>query len=438
MNIVEEYRNALSVLLVTMPFAGSLLGRVKVIATDSVDTAAVTGSNILLINPGFWENLSSSGRVFVLAHEVLHLAFMDHLRMGSRDPLAWNLVCDGVNNSIIMEFIEVPDDLKHFSVTLNTISLIVSEYFSVIRDMSKEELYNRLPKTNVIVCPVCGSRKIDVVVGNGYMGVRCRECGFSTGGNVPDYTYSLPADPDLGFPETNGTVVSEGDREFDGLSGEELERKWKEAVSKAYSFHKSVRAVPAGLKRAVDSFLKSKVAWTVLLRQAFRTGFGRIVVESWSRVSRKCSLMPGTRKLANPKVHVLIDTSGSITELELEQFVGEVVSIVGLSSAKVVCWDSRAYEVIDARTKYDVIRKVAPKIKGGGSTFVAPALRRTLENLRFGDAVIILTDGEIFDLEDAGTVSLFSAVASKASASIFVTTKKVPAIKSWRVVKLDL
>ena len=70
--------------------------------TDSVPTAATNGKKIL-VNPKFWLGLNTKEKLFLLAHEVMHIALMHLTRRGDRDPELWNIAGDYAINAILAE-----------------------------------------------------------------------------------------------------------------------------------------------------------------------------------------------------------------------------------------------------------------------------------------------------------------------------------------------
>ncbi|MEM2447884.1 MAG: hypothetical protein QXT14_02900 [Candidatus Bathyarchaeia archaeon] len=158
---------------------------------------------------------------------------------------------DAVNNELEKDLIRMPQGLRGFVVTLSEIhrrSNLAISYDDLVK-LSKEELYRLLPKPFVEV------------------------------------------ENDLNKGEDEGEVIQNGDpsiyrggRERDG---EEVEERWRQNIAHAYDLQKSIGRAPLGLKRLVDRLLKPRIDWRSLLKQAFRVGFGRVVVESWKRPSRK-------------------------------------------------------------------------------------------------------------------------------------------------------
>lgn len=178
--------------------------------------------------------------------------------------------------------------------------------------------------------------------------------------------------------------------------------------------------------------------WRALLRQGFHNGFGKTIVATWRRPSRKHIDFPGIHRFTYPRVHCLVDCSGSISEKELEQFIGEIYALAKQSPVSVIPWDAEAYQEVKAENQRVVVSKVAKMLKGGGGTVIKPALEKTLERMRPRDIVVILTDGEIWDVDEAETRRLFSEVASKASVSIFASTHRTLEIPMWHFVRVEV
>jgi len=410
MSIIElrdEYDKLKAALLAAAPFITSLLRRVRIILTSSVQTAGVSKSGVMLINPEFWKSLDFQGKAWVLGHETMHVAFRDLQRRGDRNPMAWNVVADAVNNEIEKEFLK-EGSLEGFSVTLYKLYYELQSKFNKHVDlndfgsMSKEEIYRLLPDP-----PEQPMGSITVVMDIG---------GVPRG-------------------DLEGETLQGGHPDFNN-GDEEQDERWKEAITEAYTTQKTAGKVPAALKRLIDRLLRSQVDWRTLLRQAFHIGHGRTIVSSYRRPSRKHDIFPGIRRFTIPRVWCLVDTSGSISPNEATQFLSEVYSIAKTSPVSVVCWDASAYDILTAQTQAQVVSKVVNSLRGGGGTVISPVLKKTLSHMRRRDIVVVFTDGEIYDAEEAGI--LFAEVAAKATVSVFATTHRELDIPSWRVVKVKV
>jgi len=175
-----------------------------------------------------------------------------------------------------------------------------------------------------------------------------------------------------------------------------------------------------------------------MLKQAFRIGFGRTVVSTWRRPSRKSSEFPGLRRYTYPTVWCLVDMSGSISDKEAEQFLSEIYSIAGDTPVSVIVWDAQVYDVIEAKSQAEVIAKVLERLRGGGGTVIKPSLETTLQRMKSRDIVVVFSDMDIWDLNEAETQRKFSEVASKAAVAILCSTDKEVELEGWRYVKLEV
>ena len=99
--------------------------------------------------------------------------------------------------------------------------------------------------------------------------------------------------------------------------------------------------------------------------------------------------------------------------------------------------DARAYDIIEAKTRNEVITKVLKNLRGGGGTKIHGALKKTLENMRFRDAITVFTDGDIYDIDLFEVKQLLSNIASKASIAILVSTHRELNVPGWRFIKLE-
>jgi predicted metal-dependent peptidase len=462
--IRSDYDKLKSSMTVVAPFISSLMSRARIVVNRSVSIAGVTKTGVIVINPDFWEDASWAERAWALAHEVFHLAFRDHKRQGSRNQYGWNISCDAVNNEILNSMLRMPSRIGEMCVTMDKLYYGLKLYSKMEKEdflrLSKEEVYRLLPKKRggePPRCPRCGSTRVKCVDlhisgKSGVAHMKCDACGYewdvevTLGGDggegypIPVEGVKVEADMNVGSDE--GDEVQSGDEEIykDGreIDSGESDEKWREKIAKAYSVQKTIGAVPLGLERMVESILKPKIDWRSLLKQAMRVGLDRFAVETYRRPSRKHDDFPGVRRYSMPTVWVLVDLSASISDREAEQFIGEVYDMAGQAKVKVVCWDSYAYEPIEARNKSDVINKVAKRLRGGGGTVIEGALRKALKDMRLNDMVVILSDGDIYDLESDETKELFSNIAKRSSVSVFVSTHREVNIPGWRFIRLEV
>lgn len=91
--LIDEQQRAKAALIHIMPVFGGFVNKLRHIYTFRVPTQATDGVNIF-INPQFTYNLDLTGKVFVMAHEIMHCV-LNHIRRGkSHDPERSNIAAD--------------------------------------------------------------------------------------------------------------------------------------------------------------------------------------------------------------------------------------------------------------------------------------------------------------------------------------------------------
>lgn len=98
--LIDEQYRAKAALVHIIPWFDGIINKLRVIYTFHVDTQATDGFN-LFINPQFTYNLDLTGKVFVMAHELIH-CLLNHMRRGKgHDPERSNVAADYEVNSYV-------------------------------------------------------------------------------------------------------------------------------------------------------------------------------------------------------------------------------------------------------------------------------------------------------------------------------------------------
>jgi predicted metal-dependent peptidase len=387
----DEISAARGALIAIAPFIGSLLLKCRV-AYENIDVpAANDGDRTLFINQQLFNELKPKDRLFVLAHETLHLALLSKQRQGDRDHYLWNLATDCVINYILIKS-GLDTGLSSSIVTPQTISRItgVSEYDIVT--MTAEQIYNLIARSSFVLNPHIGMCSHD--------------------------KYAKP-------------------NRSNGEGANETENFWKAAIAEAYNYSKSIGHDPAGID-VFFKLLKPKINWRTLLRQAIVHGNGLQIISTWKKVHRKIPMdIPGHIRLTVSNIWTLVDTSGSMVGEHLDQVMTEVFSISRSLQARVrlIAWDTAAYEMSLDEVKREMEKK-GGKVKGGGGTAISPALDFLLKKMRNNDGVVILSDGFISD--EYTCQPRLERISVKSSTAVFVTTvKPIPLPEKWRLVPIS-
>jgi predicted metal-dependent peptidase len=155
---------------------------------------------------------------------------------------------------------------------------------------------------------------------------------------------------------------------------------------------------PAGWARWADDVLEPTVDWRRELAAQVRRGAGEVagrVDFTYRRPSRRASAVPDvvmpSLRLPLPRVALVFDTSGSISDPMLGEALGEVAGVLRSVGAgrdlRLICCDAQAYQAQSVRN----IGRV--ELAGGGGTDMGVGIRAASELRPRPDVVVVLTDG---------------------------------------------
>lgn len=137
----------------------------------------------------------------------------------------------------------------------------------------------------------------------------------------------------------------------------------------------------------------AKINWSQLLRRFINsTSIGGIRKNpSWTKPNRRNLPLQGKKKYTADFV-VAIDTSGSISSDDFNQFFGEIESIIKNGNVRLLQCDTRLYDC----GKYKKGSYKDIKIQGRGGTDLEPVFQFLIDNKMKNSKLIILTDGEMW------------------------------------------
>jgi predicted metal-dependent peptidase len=182
--------------------------------------------------------------------------------------------------------------------------------------------------------------------------------------------------------------------------GEAAQKLLAREVARRIKEHTMQRGdVPARWQRWAEELLEPIVSWRRVLAAAVRRGVADVAGKvdfTYRKPSRRAAALPGvvlpSLRQPTPRVAMVLDTSGSMSDAMLGQALAEVGGVlrglgVGRQRLRVVCCDAQAYaaqRVIDAA---DV------RLLGGGGTDMGAGLAAVAALKPRPDLVIVLTDG---------------------------------------------
>lgn len=288
-----------------------------------------TDGQAIYYNKDFTATLDDDELIGIIIHEVLHCALEHFARQGTREKDRWNLATDYATNDIIIQ---------------SGLVLPKNCYYNEdYTNKTAEEIYELLEKK----------------------------------------AQYLPFDVHLEGKEG-------------APKGHKIEKKdWRVIVAQAYAVCKSRGDLPAGLVRAIDELFEPSMDWATLLRiyvtSALKSEY------AWyppnKRHIHNGVYLPSVTGSSIGTVVAGIDTSGSISQKDLTQFLSELVGI---------CETFEDYEIYvllcDAEVQDETIltpydkdyRKI--KMRGGGGTDFRPVFDRVYEKSINPSILIYFTD----------------------------------------------
>jgi len=202
-----------------------------------------------------------------------------------------------------------------------------------------------------------------------------------------------------------GAGSGQGMDEHDWANAQEMSAEERDALAREIDEAIRQGAAVAGKlgsggDRLLSEVLQTKQDWRELLREFVTSTTAGKDFSTYRKVNRRFVgmdlLMPGSISEAVGDIVVAIDTSGSIGEVELAHFMGEVTGIceqVKPSRVHVMYWDTEVcrHEVYLQDELDDLVKSTKPA--GGGGTMVECVPEYIRDKSLNVECVVVLTDG---------------------------------------------
>lgn len=306
----------------------------KDLPKDALAAVSVQNGRIVLhIDPARLEEFSVEQVARIFEHECLHLV-LEHLgRRENRHPYLWNIAADLAVNSLIngmdMGLLAGKEPFSDFPSKKSS-----DFYYALVRDKAdkKEVTFNA----------------------DGTVTVTDKKTGKSI---------TLKPTGDHSDWEKSSSSAS------DALAKEVI----KQAVAEAHAQAKQAGKWPSGIKELVEELLgKEKVNWKQLLRQYIGNKVKAGSKHTWKRESKRFGvLQKGKTKHRTVKIGIVIDTSGSVSQEEFQEFMTEIYGIMNCYKTDITILecDAKVQKVYTLK-KY---AKIDAKFAGrGGTSFIPP------------------------------------------------------------------
>ena len=432
-------------MLVKYPFFGSVVANVEYKENKDILSAGTDGETIYY-NPEYLEGLSVDEQTFIFTHEVCHIAFNHILRSEGKEPELWNTATDGVINQFLKrDGLKIPKGGVDMAEAINydaeqLYEKLLQEKQQIQQQQQSGQDSEQSDENNQ-------QQNQQQNNGSGQNGdnqqqSESQQQSGSDAGNSQEQDKQLQEQSSGGSSEDSQEEKQQGfghdthsmweqalkkHKEEQEKSGKkeslldkllrkdkkeksELEKKQeelegtgeKEAFKKNLEDKKkqleelkkaiSKQASQAGTSTNSDIITvndigtsKPIVDWRYILREAINYDV------DWSYKNATIEdgvVVANLEEQLMPETEIVLDTSGSINETLLKNFLRECKNILQHTKLKVGCFDTEFYGFHEIRTVEDIENM---QFEGGGGTdfdVAVDAFTRRVENK------IIFTDGD--------------------------------------------
>jgi|GEM_PF-1460796 len=333
-------------MLAKYPFFGSVVASINLEELKGLRSLENDGSTIYF-DPDVLDEMSKDKQIFLFTHEICHIAFNHAYRSIGKNIELWRYATDAVVNAFLEDDGYV---IPASSITEKTLRHNGLEIHDLI-NFSSEEIYDEL--------------------------VKLKQKDQEGRQSTDDSKDEPPGEEEDELVDTNENEVTETLEDIDDKDEIKDDPESEKTTSEGTN--------NSGI-RETDNVVNNKplVEWRLWLREALNMNvdwtYKNAVVEDGI-------VRPHLESYPEPETEILLDTSGSIDESLLKNFLRECKYVLQESKVKVGCFDDEFYGWTEIETVDDIDN--LDYIGGGGTNFNAAvgAFTKRAENK------IVFTDG---------------------------------------------
>tara|TARA_R100001440_G_scaffold17978_2_gene30246 strand:+ start:468 stop:1835 length:1368 start_codon:yes stop_codon:yes gene_type:complete len=356
----------------------SMLLNLKLVKSTDIDTMATDGTQILW-NADFVSKVSDEEVEAVLIHEALHVVFEHPLRFGNRNHKLWNVACDYAINNYLYYNLNYPLpegglwDYSYYQKTAEEIYRILDNDDEALQEAINEASESQSSDDDTGDSQGDGSDAQEDAQNKTETGK------YSDGGDGD----GEPVDKYAEIPSLVGEIIEPKDEEGNKLDSQQVEAIADNIRSKLFLADKTASlSGTSSLRGAVEKVKGQTSDWREVLRDVLDMSISRD--HTWARPNRRHFArgvyLPSNVKLpTGGEVAIAIDTSGSISQHELNIYAVEIEEIVrSLNLEKVrVCYCDTTINSNDQGEFWDVFdlssgEEINLEMRGGGGTAFDP------------------------------------------------------------------
>ncbi len=364
---LERIARGLRMTTVALPHLAGLAAATRVALDDRIPTMGVFASGRLVANPQFVRRLKENELVFVLAHELLHLALRTHDRAQGSDRLQFNYAHDYIINDILRT------ELGFAQIPANGLDMPGAREKSAEEILLEMRRNERATKTRVFDGEATSTRRM-----------------FGAGESHDD------AGDVLG-DELERELYPE-DAAAQGAHAERMKEMAAKALGLAAAMGRlrGLRGTDPGAARQVVAALRDvyRPPWELALQRWLESvAPGE---RTFARAARRTApqadvVLPGRRR-EGWILNVVLDTSGSMTA-EIPRALGAIAGFcdaIAVDQVRLLQCDA----AVTSDETLSPLELAEREIAGYGGSDLSPALLRLADEPHVRAAVVI-TDGDI-------------------------------------------
>jgi len=404
-NLEKKLGKIRTAILHSHPFFGVIVAHFQFVIREDITSFAATDCYRNVYFHPACALLPEEDLVFVVLHEIMHAALLHMQRRGDRDPEIWYLACEYAANSIVV------DELK--KKLPKTFEVCYSREFS---GKSAEEIYMILkelkiggpsskPKDTTDRKTIAGNGKSNTICRNKVAEERESCTTKSTACNENE-----PCQQEESIPNSlHGDLIEPRNKD----EVKQAEEEMKSVVVKAYIVHQQLASsqkargdIPGGILSFVKKLIEPKVPFEKLLARyasQFVAGKSEYVMNPPNKKYAFFfdTTMPSIKGENTARVILAIDTSGSISDKELQVFAGAMKKLSTLTpELTVITCDCSIHQIIRTSEVEEFLNNLVKGktgFKGRGGTSHIPVFNwidnEYIRKEGNPDLVVCLTDG---------------------------------------------
>lgn len=387
------------------PFWTLLALRMKRVPIDDLGTidVVVNPRNVSLrYDPAIVDKAEMSKLRYHLVHECLHLIYRHMFRFaGSKDV---------IDIASLKKDVPTTDKPKQPIKAADLAADLIAnrDTFQLYRDFEKYGVtQNDVPNFSISNWSNCSSEDVEKYLIDTYTAVVQPQSNQGSGEGSGEGDGNSQGQGDESQDDTQGNKpTSVGGKDVNShkpgttKQDDDLTKRIKQGfveqmVSKAANLAGGVRgkgSLPSALKEELELLQRPpRKDWKALLAEYVKGSIPRDSIRTWSRINRRHPyLIKGRKPKRIPLIGVAMDTSGSVSDKELQAFLEEINHIrkVHGSDLDIVQCDCVISDVIHVKAK----GKMPAYVSGRGGTEFVPALEWFDKAKRKPDVVVFFTD----------------------------------------------